>query len=303
MHLVLGDPLDPLCVDVRDVLVARGSDTRIIASPLLGPVRFAWRLDNDASVSRLVLEDGLELRGEDISGVFIGGIAPIDPRGWESADLMYMHSEVHAALLAWLSALECAVVNRFDASTWYRPNPPLLSWHGRLARAGLPTTDVVVTNVADEARAFARRGSSTGVDAAVFGPLTSDGRYLVSSAEDWRGLRSLQQKMPVALTRPHGGPQFACVVGARVVWEGAAMPEVRQFEPALRAFAADTGLSLVEVIFAPVSGRMSVIGVDPRPRLDHFSEAGRTLIVEAIADLLTEDARLALSERDSAAVG
>lgn len=287
MHLVLGDSRDPLCAGVHDALVRRGRPTRTIASPLLDPVRFGWRLDADSSASVLVLDDGFRLRDDEIDSVFVGGIGGIDPRGWNTDDLLYAQSETHAALLAWLWSLECPVVNRPPASTWYRPSPPLLSWHGRLARAGLPTMDTVVTNVPGDARSFAGMRSSVWAEAAVLGPLTSESRYLVASDSEWQGLRVLQQRTPVPLSHPHGAPQFAAVVGERIIWGPAAGPALADLEPALIAFAADADLALVEVIFASVSERLSVIAVEPRPDLQHFGEAGRALIIESIADLLT----------------
>lgn len=302
MYLVLGDSRDPLCAGVRDALVGRGYATRTIASALLDPVRFEWRLDTASSASALVLDDGVRLRDEDVAGVFVGGIGWIDPLGWASEDLLYVQSETHAALLAWLWSLDCPVVNRSPASTWYRPNPPLLTWHSRLARAGLPTMDTLVTNLPEEARGFVGRGSSTWADAAILGPLTSDARYMVASNDEWRGLEALQRRTPVPLSHPHGAPQFAAVVGERTIWEPAVTPAVARLEPALVAFAADAGLALVEVIFAPVADGLSVIAVEPRPQLDHFDEAGRTLILESIADLLTEDVRGRLTAPLAAAV-
>ena len=272
MHLVLGEPHDPLSAGVRDALVARNHATRLIASPIFGPLRFAWRLDASASRSILMFDDGLQLRAEDIAGVFVGSVTGPEPRGWETPDLLYMQSEAHAAVLAWLWSLNCPVVNRADARNWYQPNPPLLSWRRRLLRAGLPTMDAILTNVPDEARAFARRGAPSGVDAVVFDPLSNQAGYLVARDEEWGGLASLQRKMPVTLTYPHGAAHFACVAGDDVVWDPSAPPETAAFEPGLRAFAADLGLTLVEVDFAPVDGRLAVINVDPRPQLHHFGE-------------------------------
>jgi hypothetical protein len=286
MHLVLGDARDPLSSGVRDALIAGGVPTRFVADPLRDPIRFTWRLETSASASSLVLEDGLRLESNQVSGVFVGAVGAIDPVGWDIADLTYVRSEAHAALLAWLWSLDCPVVNRPRASTWYRPKQPLLAWYSRLVRSGLPAMDTLLTNVADEARRFAR-GSSTDVNAAVFGPLTSDARYLVADERDWEGLLSLQRLTPVPLAHPHGAPTFACVVGDRVVWEPANTPATAQYEPELRVFAAGSGLELVEVVFAPVDGELFVIGVDPQPDFNHFGGAARALIVENVVDLLT----------------
>jgi hypothetical protein len=291
MFLVLGEPNDALSAGVRDALLGRNRATRLIGSPMFEPLRFEWRLDSSTSRSRLTFDDGLELRAEDISGVFVGSFTGPDPRGWETPDLLYLYSEAHAALLAWLWSLDCPVVNRADARSWYQPNRPLISWRRHLLDADLPTVDVLLTNVPDAARAFARRGVTSGVDAVVFGPLTNQAGYLVVSDGEWAGLASLQRTMPITLTYPHGPAQFACVVADGVVWDPGAPPEMAVFEPGLRALAVELGLTLVEVDFAPIDGRLAVIDVDPRPRLHHFGESATT-IVEAIADLLTEDSRV-----------
>jgi hypothetical protein len=288
MHLVLGEPYDPLSAGVRDALLARNQATRLIASPIYGPLRFTWQMDAAASRSILTFDDGLELPAEDISGVFVGSVAGPDPRGWERPDLLYMYSEARAAVLAWLWSLDCPVVNRADARNWYQPNPPLMSWRRRLVDAGLPTMDALLTNLPEEARRFARRGATSTVDAVVFGPLTNEASYLVANDQEWSGLASLQRTMPVALTYPHGAAHFACVVGDGVVWDPTAPSESAAYEPRLRAFAADVGLTLVEVGFAAVDGRLAVINVDPRPQLHRFAETSGVRIVEAIADFLTE---------------
>lgn len=291
MHLVLGEPHDPLSAGVRDALVARHCPVRLMPSPIFGPLRFAWRLDASSSRSTLTFDDGLELPAEDIAGVFVGSVTGPDPAGWETPDLLYMYSEAHAAVLAWLWGLDCPVVNRADARTWYQPNPPLLSWRRRLLDAGLPTMDALLTNVPEEARTFARRGATSGIDAVVFGPLTNQTGYIVAKDEEWDGITSLQRRMPVTLTHPHGAAYFACVVGDDVVWDPSAPPETRAFEPGLRAFAAGLGLTMLEVDFAPVAGGLAVINVDPRPQLHHFGD-GAVGIVEAIADVLTQDSRV-----------
>jgi hypothetical protein len=127
------------------------------------------------------------------------------------------------------------------------------------------------------------------VAGAVYGPLTSDLRYLVSADDDWDGLAALQRSAPVCLTYPHGAPRFACVVGEHVVWAAEPSPETAELEPALRRLATVTGLSFVEVALAPTSNGPSVIAVEPRPHFEHFGEAARQQIAEGIAQLLTAE--------------
>ena len=287
MHLLLGHLQDPCCSSVLNLLKARNHRVRVIANPLAHPSRFAWRLNDAESTSRLGWDDDPQLPDDEIAGVLVRGTGWIDPAGWEPADLAYMQAETQAALLAWIWSLACPVVNRFPSALWYRPRAPLLSWQGLLRRCGLPTAEVLVTNAEGEAREFGRRLAREGVGDAVYGPLTSDARYLVGGDEDWRGLAALQQSAPVCLTYPHGAAQPVCVVGEQVVWEGKPTSEMTTLEPALRRFAVGAGLAFVELAFAPTRQGICVIQVEPQANFAHFGEAARQLIVEGIVDLLT----------------
>jgi hypothetical protein len=290
VHLLLGHPQDPCCLSVLNLLKARNYPARIIANPMAHPSRFAWRLNNAESTSQLAWDEEQPIADDEIAGVLVRGTGWIEPAGWEPADLAYMQAETQAALLAWIWSLACPVVNRFPSALWYRPRVPLLSWQGLLRRCGLPTSEVLVTNVEDEARGFGRRLALEGVDDVVYGPLTSDARYLVGGDEDWRGLAALQQNAPVCLTYPHGAAQPVCVVGEQVVWEGKPSSEMTTLEPALQRFAVAAGLAFVELALAPTHQGICVIQVEPQANFAHFAEAARKRIVEGIVYLLTSEA-------------
>lgn len=125
---------------------------------------------------------------------------------------------------------------------------------------------------------------------AVYGPLTSDVRYLVTSEEDWSGLAAMQRCAPVCLTYPHGAPQLLCVVGEQVIWEGEPSAETVLLESALRRFAMAAGLGFVEIALAPASDGICVIAVEPHPHLERFGDAARQQIVEGIVQILTAEA-------------
>jgi hypothetical protein len=286
---LLGDPQDPCCLSVRNALEARNYPTSIVANPLMRPWCFEWRLDNEQSVSQLVWGEEPPIPDDRIIGVLVRSSGWIDPIGWEPADLAYMQAETQAALLAWIWSLACPVVNRYPSEIWYRPQAPLLSWLTLMRHCGLPTLETVVTNVEQEARAFGRRLAAEGVTGAVYGPLTSEVRYLVTNEEDWNGLAALQRVTPVCLAVPHGKVQLVCVVGEHVVWEGEPCPETILLEPALRRFAAVAGLAFVELALAPTSEGMCVVAVEPHPRFEHFGDASRQQIVEKIVCLLTAE--------------
>jgi hypothetical protein len=290
VHLLLGSPNDPCLLGVRDVLKSRGYLTRIIANPLAHPSRLAWRLDNERSESRIAWHDEAIMTDTQIKGVLVRSTGWIDPDGWQRDDLIYMQSETHAALLAWLWSLPCAVVNRYPSTLWYRPQMPLLTWQRLLRRCGIPVMQTLVTNVESDARDFRRHLARNGVGGAVYGPLTSNVRYLLTGDEDWDSLVALQNRAPVCLAAPHGAAQFVCVVGGTVVWEGEPAPRAAVLEPALLRFAAATGLAFVELALAPAAEEICAIAVEPYPNLGHFEDVARRKIVEGIADLLTAEA-------------
>jgi hypothetical protein len=287
VHLLLGDERDLCCSAVRDALEERGDETRIVPNPLVDPACFSWRLDNERSLTSLAFDGDPALSDDEIASVLVRSSGWVDPAGWQPTDLPYVQAETQSALLAWLWSLGCPVVNRFTPAIWYRPQAPLLAWRGMLARSGLATPETLVTNAEDEAREFGRRLHAVGVGGAVYGPLTSDSRYLIAGEEDWRGLRELQRLGPVCLSAPHGAPQRACVVGEHVVWDGEPAAAHTALEPSLRRFANDARLALVALIVAPAPTRPCVVAVEAQPRLDEFGRAAQEEIVDGIVELLT----------------
>ena len=287
VYLLLGDSEDLWIRGVRDALSERGYPTRVLANPMTAPACLSWWLDTERSESVLVSDGGPPIRDDQLDGVFVLGTGWVDPAGWDSADLSYVQAETQAALLGWLWSLPCPVVNRYPPAIWLRPHAPLLSWHGLLHRAGLPTLETMVTSVEHEARTFGEQLAADGIEGAVYGPLTSSVRYLVASERDWQGLAALQLVTPVSLTAPHGDARTVCVVGERVVWNDPPAEEEIELEPALCEFARATGLALVEVSLAPTPRGLRVIAVETRPRLERFGDTARGEIVAGIVELLT----------------
>lgn len=269
------------------MLEARNYPTRIVSNPLVHPSRLAWWLDNEQNASQLAWDEEPAILDDQIAGVLVRNTGWIDPTGWKPDDLAYMEAETQAGLLAWLWSLACPVVNRFPSSIWYRPQVPLLSWYPLLRRYGLPTLETLVTNVEQEIRAFGQRLTLAGVAGAVYGPLTSTARYLVTSDEDWSGVAAMQRYAPVCLAYPHGAAQLVCVVGEQVVWDREPSAAAALLAPALRRFAAAAGLAFVEFALAANSEGISVVAVEPNPHVERFGESARQKIVEAIVHLLT----------------
>ena len=214
------------------------------------PWRFAWRLNNEESVSELSLGKKLPVSDDQIAGVLVPTSGWIDPVDWEPEDLAYVHAETMAALLAWLWSLPCPVVNRYPSAVWYRPQCPLLSWQPLLQRCGLRIPETVVTNVEHEARAFGRTTAAIAGGDCVRAN-SSPVRYLISSEEEWTGLASLQRLSPVCLAVPDEKIQLVCAVGERVIWNDEPSTDALQLAPALRRFAAAAGFAFVELALAP----------------------------------------------------
>lgn len=289
VHLLLGNPDDPFCLNVCHALEARNHPTRVVANPLAHPSRFAWRLDNERSCSRLARNDEPAIHDDEIAGVLVRHTGWIDPEDWDAGDLAYVQSETQAALLAWLWSLPCPVVNRLPPALWYRPQVPLLFWQPLLRRCRLPALEMLVTNVDHEARDFGHRLAHHGLAGVVYGPLTSDARYLVTDENDWNGLAALEDCAPVCLASPHGAAQFVCMVGEQAVWDGKPAADATALEPALRRFAKAAGLAIVELALAPTAAGIRVIAVECHPNLQHFGSSARQAIVAGTADLLTAE--------------
>jgi hypothetical protein len=268
---------------VKTELESRGRSTRLVANPLAADIRFAWRFDSSSSSTRLGFEDGSLLRGDELTGVLVRWDAWLDPVGWSLDDWTYAQTETQSALLGWLWSLECPVINRYPPDLWYRLKAPLVYWQPILARCGLHTPEIVATNLPAEARAF---GDSTG---AVYSPMLGESSYLLARPEDWSGLEAMQSKTPVFLTRPHGAVRLACVVGPRIVWDGPAPDGAAELEPGMLRLAGDTGLSFIELAVAPdlhAGGRLAIVAVETRPRLERYGDAPRRAVCQGLASLL-----------------
>lgn len=282
MHLVLGRPDDSCCAGVLSRLLERGLPARLLADPLAPPTRFAWRLDDAGLDSRVAL-DGVN--PTTISSVLVRDTGWLDPAGWDPTDHTYMLAETRAVLLAWLAGLPCPVINRVSAALWFRPRMSALGWRPLLRRAGLPTSETLLTNDSNSARDFGRQLEANGSRGAVCTPLTGDAAWLITGS-NWSGLAALQKLAPACLTEPHGPTQCACVVGDRIVWDGPPPPAASVLERGFLRFAGAAGLDFVELSVAPIQRGLGVVFVEHLVQLDHFGMAARAHILDALVDML-----------------
>jgi hypothetical protein len=283
MFLLLGHPHDSCCQGVRAGLASHDLDVHIVASPFAPPARLTWHLDAEGVTSNLYPH----LPDRSIDGVLVRDTGWLDSAEWEEDDFSYMQAELRAVMLAWLNGLKCPVINRPDASQWYRSGVPLVAWRRQLRSAGLKLPEVVITSEPEEAAAFRRRLETDGAGGAVYAPLTNASGYLLADDDAWSRLAAVQAHVPVCLTQAHGPAVLACVAGDDVIWNDVPPPGAPAIETALRRFAAAAALTFVEIAIAPVGGEPAVVLVEPRPRLERFSEPARARIVAALVAALT----------------
>ena len=112
LFVIIGAAVDECAERVAGSLRETGREVVLSADPLVDPYALTWRLGSPASED--VISWGTDARsGREIAGVFVRGArALIDPSEWTVRDSAYVQSERHAALIAWLAALPCPVINR-----------------------------------------------------------------------------------------------------------------------------------------------------------------------------------------------
>lgn len=283
MHLVLGHPDDLCCSALAERLAARGLAVRLIASPFEAPSRLSLHIDSDGRTSTaLTLGEG---PAEPVESVFVRSRGTLDPAGWEPADYAYMQAESQATMLAWLSALDCPVINRLNAELWYRPRTSLLHWLALLRGCGLRLPETIVSDSVEALAAFRGRLEAGEVPGAVFKSLARDGAWLVGP-DEWSGVGALQAHGPVCLAEPHGPVRLLCIVGRQIVWAGEPSPAERALSGVLLRFARAAGLAFVEIALGEVRTGPAVVHVDPLPKLEHFERAAQRRIVDALAEVL-----------------
>ncbi len=288
MHLILGHSSDSFCGAVLSRLTAFGLTAGIVDAIFAPATRIDLRIGPDGKTVRPRAAITLRnINPSDVESLFLRASGAIDPAGWNPNDHAYVQAETQAALLAWLTALDCPVVNRIGADLWYRPRNPLLYWLPLLRRAGLTVPEIVVTSDPEAAERFRRNLEADEVPGAVCSSLVRSQGWLVGPAE-WAGVAALQNYAPVCLVEPHHTPRTVCIVGCKVIWDGAPTPLEATLDGPLRRFAEMAGLDLVEVTLGRVRRGWAVADVDPLPQLLHFAKRTQSQIVDAVTDLLQD---------------
>lgn len=287
MHFIVGHPEDYCSSALTEHLAARGYAVRFLANLLDAPARYSLRIEPDGRTGHsLAFGEG---PAELIESMFVRSRRPLDPSGWDATDHAYMQAESEAVTLAWLSALDCPVVNRLNAEVWYRSRPSLLHWLPLLRGCDLRIPETIVTDSREALASFRAQLDASDVPGAIFHSLSQGVAWLVSPAE-WSGVNALQDRGPVCLAEPHGAVNLLCIVRQQILWARPPSVAEQALSDRLVRFAEAAGLDFVEIALGEVRAGPAVVHVDPLPVLAHFDEEVQGGILDALADLLTASA-------------
>jgi hypothetical protein len=289
-YLVIAPPGDSCARRVADTLGGDGHEVLVVSEPLVGRSTFNWRLSTQQSCWSLSF-DGMdeEISASSLRGVYVRGYhGPLCQGDWVTDERTDVFAEAQAALLAWLSALECRVVNRPTAATWFRPQRPYPEWQMLFSRCGLPTLAALVTSNCDSARDFARRCGG----AVTYTPMTSATRYPLQEEEEeeeWERLAKLMRVLPVCLIeRPREIGGSAWVVGRNVVWDTQELElSCRlRFEDGVLMLAKHLAFDSFEIHYSGGTEGWCCSGIDLRPSLERYGSEAQERIVQCLRTLL-----------------
>jgi hypothetical protein len=282
MYLLLGGQKDEFLTALLEAIRGANSEAAIVAGGFAQSTRLTWAFDSSHSEVRLMLPDGGHLNSDDIEGVVVRRSGGVERADWNSEDHSFIEAERQAALIGWLWSLPCPVINRLPAAVWFHSRLPLSFWNPALRLSGLSPIDCLISNVAQDLRAFGEQSRG-----AVYTPLTGEGHYRLERDISWGQLADLHRQFPVHITAPYTELRFACVVGQEVIWDRGTQPVARDVEPALAKFAIVAGLSIFEIVVSQTIRGPCVTAVDPEPRLARYCAESRERIIDGVVGLLS----------------
>jgi hypothetical protein len=287
VYLLIGHENDPCCRLVTAALRERGHTALTTLNPLAEERLLTWALDTGSSRSVLRWPGAATLDEGTLRGVLVrspGG--PAAAEGWAPDDLAYVQAEMNAALVAWLRALPCPVVNRPTADLWFRPQRSLPEWRAPFERCGLPALAAQITSDIEAARRFAERWDGC----VMYAPLTSQTRYPVVDEAQWSKLASLMERIPVCLVEPVADPPtYVTNVDGRIFWSdpaGANVAEQARIERGLHALAALLEVELLQLELRRGVGGLRCAGAHVYPLIDVHAPEDQAGIAAGIVALL-----------------
>ena len=139
MIAVVASRLDPESRSLVDAWSSAGA-ALLSAEDL---VSAGWTFALGDPLGGTAVVDGRRVSTADITAVLTRrpSVLPEELTRIHSADRLYVAAETNAFLVAWLSALPCAVVNRPTTTSLCGPSWDTLHWRAAAARIGVPWSD------------------------------------------------------------------------------------------------------------------------------------------------------------------
>jgi hypothetical protein len=138
---VVGSELDQAACDLVDAWSAAGA-VLLSAEDLCTS---GWVFHATSNGEGSFVAGGIRRQNDELYGVVVRrpGVAPEELRWIATEDRQYVAAEINAFLVAWLSALPCAVLNRPTATSLCGPGWSQMYWKVAAARFGVPWSDAV----------------------------------------------------------------------------------------------------------------------------------------------------------------
>ncbi len=277
MYLVLGRSCHRIANLVLGNLLSRGKSVFLSSDRLseAGPLTCCFGGDRFVSLKR---------SGSKIDGVFVCTDATEIWKADHSEKGDWVRHETAAALLAWITAAQCKVINRYPAIFWYIPNLPLVFWSDLLNEARLLPVNSIVTNMPVDLR----RCASMVVKKFSYAPLSSGSKYPIDTSSNWQDIQRLRQIAPIHLMESTAVARRVCVVGSKCFINESDIALPDRLKSRLLYFSALAKLPLIEFEVHFEKREPRIASIDAFPKLGWFDHPTRLEISSAIVDLLIE---------------
>jgi hypothetical protein len=301
MVVILGQPSD-LCASLTYQYLRRSGTTvaLIDTSHLNTTLRLSWPPEGSTQGGFLLLHDSRVALAA-LSGV-LARVPTVLPCGPEvsAEDRPYITTELNAALLAFLNALPCRVVNRPTPGVARRSVALRVQRSDQIAEAGFKLPALLMTSSYESAARFLERYDQR---ALVAHPSGRTGWRWIAGEEGAGLLRALLGRGPLYVQElPPGqwlqvtivGDQvFGATGGIRLLGEKPDMPRLQavalpsSIQESCRRLARALDLELAQLQLAQnEQGELYCLDISPWPELEQYEAALQEKIIGSLAGLL-----------------